>query len=171
MSSSKQGFWSRFRVTPGMFRYIMNCWPPFLGMRIHIEHIAPDWRHVRMRMKLGIINKNYVGTHFGGGLFTMTDPYYMIMMMHQLGSGYLVWDKTAKIDFVSPGRGTVYADFRLSQEQVDEVLQMTAGGGKFEPVYAVDVVDAGGKVVAHVEKTLYIRKKMEKAAEKPKSVA
>jgi len=174
MSSSKQGFWSRFRVTPNMFRHVMNCWPPFIGMRIHIEKITPDWRHVRMRMKLGFSNKNYVGTHFGGGLFTMTDPYYMIMMMHQLGSGYVVWDKSARIDFVSPGRTTVYADFYLTQEQVDEVKQMTADGSKFEPTYAVDVVGTDGKVVARVEKTLYIRKKVAKvdnAAEKPKSVA
>ncbi len=174
MSSSKQGFWSRFRVTPGMFRVVMNCWPPFIGMRIHIEHIAPDWRHVRMRMKLGFSNKNYVGTHFGGGLFAMADPYYMIMMMHQLDSGYVVWDKSARIDFVSPGRTTVYADFHLTQEQVDEVKQMTADGSKFEPTYAVDVVGTDGRVVARVEKTLYIRKKVAKvdnAAEKPKSVA
>jgi acyl-coenzyme A thioesterase PaaI-like protein len=171
MSSNKQGFYSRFRVTPNMFRHFMNCWPPFIGMRIHIEHIAPDWRYVRMRMKLGMRNKNYVGTHFGGGLFTMTDPYFMIMMMHQLGSGYLVWDKSAKIDFVSPGRTTVYADFRYSEAQIEEVKRMTADGKKFEPTYAVDVVDTEGKVVARVEKTLYIRLKKDKLAEKPQSGA
>ena len=141
----------------------MNWWPPFLGMRIHIEHISPDWRQVRMRMKLGWRNRNYVGTHFGGGLFTMTDPYFMIMMMHQLDNRYLVWDKSARIDFVSPGRTTVYANFRLTAEQIEEVRHKTASGGKFEPTYSVDVVDAAGTVVAHVEKTLYIRKKPEKS--------
>lgn len=162
MSSHKQGFFSRFRITPTLFRHLMNWWPPFLGMRIHIEHISPDWRHVRMRMKLGFTNKNYVGSHFGGGLFTMTDPYYMIMMMHQLDSSYLVWDKSAKIDFLAPGRTTVHADFHLSEEQIEEVRQRTAGGEKFEPIYAVDIIDAEGKVVARMEKTLYIRKKKEK---------
>ena len=167
MSSSKQGFYSRFRISPGMFRHLMNWWPPFIGMRIHIEHISPDWRHVRIRMKLGWGNKNYVGSHFGGGLFTMTDPYYMIMMMHQLGNGYLVWDKSARIDYVAPGRTTVHADFRLTGQQIEEVRQKTAGGEKFEPTYSIDVVDTSGKVVAHIEKTLYIRKK----AEKPRAVA
>ena len=171
MSSSEQGFWSRIRVGPGFFRVVMNCWPPFLGMRIHIERIAPDWRHVRMRMKLSLTNQNFVGTQFGGGLFAMTDPYYMIMMMHQLGTGYVVWDKSARIDFVSPGRTTVYADFHLSQEQIDEALRMTADGAKFEPTYTIDVLDTEGKVVAHVEKTLHIRKKRENPAEKPKAVA
>ena len=162
MSSSKQGFWSRLQVSPAMFRHVMNCWPPFLGLRIHIERIAPDWRHVRMRMKLGLRNRNYVGSHFGGGLFCMTDPYYMIMMMNQLGRDYVVWDKSAKIDFIAPGRTTVYADFHLTQEQVDEVLARTAEGQKYEPTYAVDVVDVEGKRIARVEKTLYIRRKPEK---------
>jgi len=171
MSSSKQGLWSRLKVSPGMFRLFMNCWPPFLGLRIHVERIAADWRHVRMRMKLSLRNRNYVGSHFGGGLFAMTDPYFMIMMLHQLGTGYVVWDKSARIDFVAPGRTTVYADFHLTQAQIDEVLRMTAEGQKFEPTYSVDVVDTAGKIIARVEKTLYIRKKMENTTEKPKSVA
>ncbi len=167
MSSSKQGFYSRFRITPGMFRLLMNCWPPFIGMRIHLEYIAVDWRHVRVRMKLGWRNRNYVGSHFGGGLFTMTDPYFMIMMMHQLDGSYLVWDKAARIEFIAPGRTTVYADLRYSAEQIAEVKQKTAGGEKFEPTYSVEVLDTAGKVVARVEKTLFIRKK----PEKPRAVA
>lgn len=151
------------QVSPSLFRHVMNCWPPFIGMRIHVEYIAPDWRHVRMRMKLGLRNRNYVGSHFGAGLFTMTDPYYMIMMMHQLGKEYVVWDKSAKIDFIAPGRTTVYADFHLTAEQVAEAIAQTDGGQKFEPTYLVDIVDPDGKIIAHVEKTLYIRRKPEKS--------
>lgn len=162
MSSGSQGFWSRLQISPAAFRHVMNCWPPFIGMRIHIEHIAPDWRHVRMRMKLGLRNRNYVGSHFGGGLFAMTDPYFMIMMMHQLGGEYVVWDKSARIDFIAPGRTTVYADFRLSGEQIEEARTRTIGGEKFEPTYSVEVMDAEGKRIARVEKTLYIRRKPEK---------
>ena len=163
MSSSKQGFYSRFQMSPNVFRRVMNFWPPFIGLRIHIEHISPDWRHVRMRMKLGLRNKNYVGSHFGGGLFAMVDPFYMIMMMHQLGSDYLVWDKSARIEFIAPGRTTVYADFRLNDEQLNDVKARTANGEKYEPAYAVDIVDTAGKLVARMEKTLYIRKKKEKS--------
>ena len=43
-------------------------------------------------MKLSLRNQNYVGSHFGGGLFSMTDPFYMLMLMNVLGSEYLVWD-------------------------------------------------------------------------------
>ncbi len=131
MSSSKQGFYSKFVMSLRLFRYFMNCWPPFIGMRIHIEHISDDWQTLRMRMKLGLGNKNFVGFHFGGGLFAMVDPLYMVMPMHLLSRDYLVWDKSAKIDFVTPARGTVYAHFSISNAMLDEIKAKTAGGEKF----------------------------------------
>ncbi len=159
MSSSQQGFYSKFALSPRWFRYLMNCWPPFIGMRIHIEHISDDWQTLRMRMKLGLRNKNFVGSHFGGGLFAMVDPFYMVMLMHLLGRDYLVWDKSASIDFVVPGRGTVYAHFHVSDDMLAEIKAKTANGEKFEPTYQIEVVDAAGKVVAKVAKTLYIRQR------------
>lgn len=145
----------------------MNLWPPFWGMRIHIEEIAPDWRYLRMRMKLSFMNKNYVGTHFGGGMFAMTDPFYMLMLMNLLGRDYLVWDKSAKIEFLKPGRSTVYAHFRITDEMLASVREATAGGGKHEPTWTVDVVDAERNVIARVEKTLYIRLKSPPPVEMP----
>jgi acyl-coenzyme A thioesterase PaaI-like protein len=159
MSSSKQGFYSRLTLAPSVFRVIMNCWPPFLGTRIHIESIAPDWRTLRMRMKLSMRNKNYVGSHFGGGLFAMVDPFYMVMLMNILGRDYLVWDKAATIEFVAPGRTTVYADFHITDQMLSEIYQHTASGEKFEPTYLIEILDAQGKRVARVSKTIYIRKK------------
>jgi acyl-coenzyme A thioesterase PaaI-like protein len=144
-----------------MLRHLMNAWPPFVGMRIHVEKISPDWRHVRIRMKLGLLNRNFVGTHFGGALFAMVDPFCMIPMMQVLGKDYLVWDKAGRIDFIAPGRGTVHADIHLTDEQVAQARAKTAEGEKFEPTYTTDIVNAKGEVVARVEKTLYIRKRRE----------
>jgi acyl-coenzyme A thioesterase PaaI-like protein len=164
MSSSKQGFYSRLRLGPRGFRHLMNLWPPFLALRIHIMRIDPDWRHVSIRMKLSLLNKNYVGTHFGGGLFAMSDPFYMLMLMNILGRDYLVWDKSTHIQFLRPGRGTVHAHFRLSDAQLNEVREQTAGGEKFEPTWRVDIIDESGEIVAAVDKTLYIRRKPKKTA-------
>lgn len=136
----------------------MNCWPPFWGTRIHIEEIASDWRYVRTRMKLSKRNKNYVGSHFGGGIFAMTDPFYMVALKNILGDAYLVWDKAATINYVQPGRTTVYAEFEISDAQLAEIYARTADGEKFEPVYQVDVVDTDRQLIARVQKTLYIRK-------------
>ena len=108
---------------------------------------------------MGLLNRNYVGTHFGGSMFAMADPFHMVLMMHVLGSEYIVWDKAGSIRFIKPGRGTLVAEFEVTQAMVDEAIAKTADGGKFEPTYAVDLKDGQGAVVATVEKTLYIRKK------------
>jgi acyl-coenzyme A thioesterase PaaI-like protein len=157
--SSKQGFYSRLNVTPNMLRMFMNIWPPFLGMRIHIERIAPDWRSVRVRMKLSLRNKNYVGTHFGGALFSMTDPFYMLMLMNLLGKDYLVWDQSSNITFIAPGRGTVFAQFEVTPAMLDDIAANTQNAEKYLPTYAVTVVDEQNKPVAEIKKTLYIRRR------------
>ena len=115
-------------------------------------------------MKLSLRNQNYVGSHFGGGLFAMTDPFYMLMLMNVLGRDNVVWDKSANIQFVSPGRGTVFAHFTLTDERLAEIREKTAGGEKFEPTYRINVVDADDKIVAIVDKTIYIRRKLTKAS-------
>ena len=110
-------------------------------------------------MKLRWYNRNYVGTHFGGSLAAMTDPFYMLMLIHILGSEYIVWDKTSTIDFIAPGRGTVTARFRLKDDQIAAIKNETADGKAYFPALSVDIVNESGEVVACVNKKLYVRKK------------
>jgi acyl-coenzyme A thioesterase PaaI-like protein len=137
----------------------MKWWPPFLGAGIRLRSMADDFREAVVELKLGRLNRNAVGTHFGGSLYAMTDPFFAIMLMHNLGSDYLVWDKSASIEYVAPGRGTVSAHFRLSGERIDEIKAQAAGGEKVLPQFAVDVKDEAGGMVARVYKTLYVRLK------------
>ena len=159
MASSTQGFFSRRAFGSTGLRILMNIWSPFRGMGVKVREISPDFRRVVVEMRLKLLNRNYVGTHFGGSLFAMADPFHMIMMMRNLGPGYIVWDKSGSVRFVKPGKGTVRAEFELTQAMVDEAIAKTVDGEKFEPTYAVEVKDREGAVVATVEKTLYIRKK------------
>ena len=140
-------------------RWAMNFYPPYLGAGVRIQHIAGDFREVRVKMGLGWYNRNYVGTQFGGSLYSMTDPFFMLMVMENLGSDYIVWDKAASIDFIAPGKGPVYADFRIDEALLDEIRQYTAGGDKYLPQLHVDVHDGDGTLVARVHKTLYVRLK------------
>lgn len=140
-------------------RWAMNFYPPYLGAGVRIQHIAGDFREVRVKMGLGWYNRNYVGTQFGGSLYSMTDPFFMLMVMENLGSDYIVWDKAASIDFIAPGKGPVYADFRIDEALLDEIRQHTAGGDKYLPQLHVDVHDGDGTLVARVHKTLYVRLK------------
>lgn len=155
----KQGFMRNVKLSAGTLRLLMNLWPPFIGAGIHVERLAPDYREAVVRMRLGLLNRNYMGTHFGGSLFAMTDPFFALLVMHNLGRDYVVWDKASSIDYKLPGRGTVRASFRITTEQVEDILQATAGGQKYEPTFAVDVVNRHGEVVATVEKTIYVRRK------------
>ena len=144
---------------PRVLRFGMNLWPPFLGAGIRVRSIASDWSEVVVALRQGLLNRNYVGTHYGGSLFSMTDPFYALMLMHLLGERYLVWDMAASIEFVSPGRGTVTARFVLLPERVDEIRADAASGAKVLPEFDVDVRDAAGDVVARVHKVLYVRLK------------
>jgi len=140
-------------------RLLMNLWPPFRGPGIRVREISPDFRRVTVDLRMGVFNRNYVGTHFGGSLFAMTDPFFMILMMRHLGSTHIVWDKAGSVRFLKPARGTVTARIELAESDVEEARARTASGEKYEPTFSVDVVDAEGKAVARVEKTLYIRRK------------
>ena len=145
-----------------LLRRGMNMWPPFWGAGIKVKEISQDYRKVVVRLKLGLTNRNSVGVHFGGSLFSMTDPFFMIMIQENLGKGYTVWDQAAKIEFIKPGTGTVKAIFEISQEQIDEVLNAAQSGEKVLRDYVVEVKSAEGELVCRVTKTIYIRKKRPK---------
>jgi len=136
----------------------INIWPPIMGAGIRVKW-SPDRKSVDVEMKLRFWNRNYVGTHYGGSLYSMTDPFYMLMLMENLGPGYIVWDKAASIRFRNPGKGRVKAEFRLSDEQLDEIRAKLKTQDKYEPTFSVEVKDDTGQVIAEVQKVLHIRRK------------
>lgn len=143
-----------------LFRWLLNIYPPYLGAGVRVRRVAPDFREVVVEMPLRFFNRNYVGTHFGGSLYAMVDPFYMLMLIKNLGPDYIVWDKAANIDFVKPGRGTVRAHFQLEDKVIQEIKERVKNGGKYLPTFTVQVTDSQGDVVAVVEKVLYVRKKV-----------
>ena len=140
-------------------RMRLNFYAPFLGAGIRVKRLVPGWKEIDVEMKLRWWNANYVGTHYGGSLYSMTDPFFMVMLIENLGKDYIVWDKSASIRFKKPGRGTVFAKFRLTDEQIGEIKQALATEKKIERVFAVEVKDESGAVIAEVEKLLHIRRK------------
>lgn len=143
--------------TPSGLRRMMNVWPPFLFTGIRVEQIGPAFRYVRVRLRHSLFTSNYVGTHFGGSLFAMTDPFWMLMVMHNLGPEYVVWDAAAEIRFRRPAKRAVTATFELDEAVLDELRQAVARGGRLLRWFEVDVVDPEGQIVAQVRKQLYVR--------------
>ena len=142
-------------------RLFLNLWPPLLGAGIRIKRYAPDWTEIDVEMKLRRWNQNYVGTHYGGSLYSMADPFFMLMLIENLGKDYIVWDKAATIRFKKPGRSTVFASFRLSDQQIREIKEALNHQPKIERTFTVEIKDESDIVIAEVEKLLHIRKKDE----------
>ncbi|GJM10191.1 MAG: DUF4442 domain-containing protein [Lysobacteraceae bacterium] len=145
-----------------LFRLVMNAYPPYLGTGVWVKRVSPDYRELDVELGLHWYNRNWVGTHFGGNLCAMADPFYMLMLIPILGRDYIVWDKASCIDFVRPGRGRVYAEFRVTDQMLDQIKAATAEGEKYEPKYPVNIHDGNGECIARVEKTMYIRRKRER---------
>lgn len=152
------------RLGTARFLRLMSLYPPFLGAGVRVRSVAPDLGRIEVELALTRWNRNYVGTHFGGSLYAMCDPFFMLMLMERLGPGYVVWDRAAAIEFLRPGRGVVRATFAIDPARVEEIRAAAAGGEKVLPRFEVAVVDAGGQVVARVEKTLYVRRRPASAA-------
>jgi Domain of unknown function (DUF4442) len=146
-------------MTADKLKRRIRFYPPYLGAGVRVTHVSDDFRTVKVEMPLRFYNKNYVGTHFGGSLYAMCDPFYMLMLINILGPGYIVWDKAASIRFKKPGKGLVKATFTISEEEIAIIRAAADSQPKVEPEFHVAVTDAEGDVVAQIDKLLYVRKK------------
>ena len=146
-------------LTPSVAKFLLNSWPPFWGAGIKITEISQDFRQVNVKLKLRWWNKNANRTQYGGSIFSLTDPIYALMLMRILGHQYYVWDKQAIINFIKPGTTDLFAEFVISQGQLDAILQQTVTGDKYFPIFDIHIKNAQGEVVSQVQRTLYVRKK------------
>ena len=151
--------WAQLTSDPRATMIGMNVWPPFAGAGIQVRHIGADWRTATVVLRHLPWTRNYVGTAYGGSLFSMADPFFMILTLRSLGPGYVVWDKAGEIDYVSPGRGTVTAHFEVTDADLDEIRAEVEARGKALKWYSVDLVADDGTVVARVRKQVYVRRK------------
>ena len=140
-------------------RWKFNIFPAYRGTGGRVTYIADDFREVRVKIPLNWRTRNYVGTIYGGSIYGAIDPIYMLMLIRVLGRDYVVWDKAAKIKFRKPGKSTLFADFSLSESEIDEIKQLAETARSVDRVYDVELKDKDGVVHAVIEKTLYIAKK------------
>jgi acyl-coenzyme A thioesterase PaaI-like protein len=137
----------------------MSLWPPFRGAGVRVRHIAPDWREAHVELKFGLLNRNYVGTHFGGSLYAMTDPFYMLMLIHLLGPDYVVNHKGGRIEYLAPARGRVTTILRIQDADLEAIRTRVTASGKDAPEFGAEIRDAGGGLVARAVHTLSVRRR------------
>lgn len=153
--------YTKLKLSPATLKFVLNwAFPPWMGAGVRIQELSNDFKYAKVVMPLRIYNRNYVGTHFGGSLYSMCDPVYMLQLLNILGSEFIVWDMAASIKYNKPGRGAVYADFVIHDELIAS-LKMLAAGEKKVIDLPVEVKDHDYDVVATIIKTLYIKRKQE----------
>lgn len=145
-------------MRPWVIRF-MSFWPPFIGAGVRVKKVAPNFDYIDVEMKLRFWNANYVGTHFGGSMYSMTDPFIMLILIQKLGRDYIVWDKSATIRFKKPGKGRIRARFSVTEDELKSIVEQAAAFYKVEPVFVVQLFDEQNEVVAEVDKVLYVRRK------------
>lgn len=140
-------------------RFKFNLFPAYRGSGARILYISEDYREIKIKIPFNWRTKNYVGTIYGGSMYSGIDPIYMVMLIRNLGKDYIVWDKSAKIRFKKPGKETLFADFKITEEDLDEIKAQLESSKSIDKIYIVELKDKTGAVYCVVEKTLYIARK------------
>ncbi len=152
-------------------RHAFNLFPAYFGTGGRVTYIAEDWREVRVEIPRSLRTRNYVGTIFGGSMYGAVDPFFMLMLMRNLGRGYVVWDKAAAIRFRRPGRSTLRATFTLTAAELAAIRAALETERSVDRTYAVELTDRDGTVCAVVEKTECVRRVEADPAGRPGSSA
>ncbi|QEV99544.1 DUF4442 domain-containing protein [Microbacterium caowuchunii] len=147
------------RITPRRLARGMSLWAPNLFSGIRVKRFAEDWTSATVELHVNLLTRNYVKTAFGGSMSAMTDPYFFMLVMHQLGRDYVVWDTRGEIEFVKPGRGILTAQFVVPREKTEELRERARGGAKVLEWFETAITDADGDVVARVRREVYVREK------------
>ena len=150
------------KITPKLFKRMLNLYPPYIGAGVKVTYISVDWKELHVSMSLRWFNRNAVGTHFGGSLYSMIDPHLMLLLMKLLGKQYLVWDKTADIEFIKASKKKVTSVIKIKNKDIEDIKTKTDNGDKYLPSFIVEIRDEDNDLVARIKKTIYVRKKQQK---------
>lgn len=137
----------------------ISLWPPFLFSGIRVVEVDSNVETITVRLKSYFWNRNYFGTHFGGSLYSMCDPFFVFLATHKLAKEHIIWDKAASINFIKATNATVYAKFTMPQSVCDEIAEAAKHQFSVLRSFQVQVLSETGELIAEVEKELYIRRK------------
>jgi hypothetical protein len=149
-------------MSPAMLMRLIGFWPPMFFSGIHVRSYDRALRNAEIELRLTFWNHNAAGTQFGGSIYSMTDPFYPLMLMANLGPGYAIWDEAAQIEFIAPGTTSLRAKFHLSEDMLTEIRSATAGDRKYLAKFIVSITDLHGRLIATVTKVIYVRPRQAK---------
>jgi len=137
----------------------VNWYPPYLGMGIRVASCSEDFTRFEVELRQTWYNRNLFGTHFGGCLYAMCDPFFVFVLAMNLGRNYIVWDQSAGIRFLKPASGTITGVFEVPLPRIEEIRREVDELGRNRYHFETDLVNAQGEAVARVSKEVYVRAK------------
>ena len=140
-------------------RILFNYFPMFWSTGAKMTYLAADFKEIHIKLPLSWRTRNYVGTIFGGSMFSATDVLYFLLVVKNIGKDYIVWDKASSIRFKKPGKGTLYTKAVISDEEIEIIKTELLNIDKIDRVYYLDLIDEAGDICASVEKTIHIQNK------------
>ncbi|KTD66349.1 DUF4442 domain-containing protein [Legionella spiritensis] len=146
------------KLSARQLRWLLNAWPPFWGAGIKVEHISADFSLIRVSLAFRWYNKNYMRVQYGGSLYSMTDPFFVLILIKKLGPDYIAWDKHAEIKYIKPGKSRVYAEFTITEQQITDIKNAAEHHEKTLPVFHTTIYDQHKEAVASVKKTVYVKR-------------
>jgi hypothetical protein len=155
-----------------IYKYGFNLSPMYRRSTGRIYEVSEDLHSVKVKIQLSYKNSNYVGSIFGGSLFSATDPIFMIQLMNILGTDYVVWDKAATIKFKRPAKETCYVDFVFTDDEIEIIKKDVAENKEIDLIKNIKLTNKENSIVfAEVLKTIYVAdKEYYKEKRKKKSV-
>lgn len=140
------------------FKKAINLYSPFWGSGIKVLNYNKEKQQINVQLKMNFFNKGYMGTHFGGSLYSMCDPFYVYLLMKSLGSSYMVWDKRAEIEYIKRNNNSVFAKFEVSENDIETIKSQLSKQKKIDYSFTINVTDSKENTIALVKKTIYVRK-------------
>ena len=104
-----------------LFRVGFNLSPMYRRSCGRVIFVSPDLLEIQVRLRYSYRNKNYVGSIFGGSLFSSVDPFPMVQLINIINEDFIIWDKSARIQFRKPAYQDLYANFSYSKEELEQL--------------------------------------------------
>lgn len=158
-------------LTPKQLALGLRVYPPYLGAGIWVKEIASDWSRAVVVLRTGLLNMNVNGTAFGGSLQSMTDAFFPLLLMPQLGGAHTVWDSASEVHFKRPGRKRVTGVFEMPADRVADIRQRAADGQSLREWFDVDLRNDDGELVAAVRRQVHVRRRTDGSRGKKKGLA
>ena len=143
-----------------IFKFGFNNSPMYRRSTAKVIKASEDLLNVRIKLPISYKNRNYVNSIFGGSMFAAVDPIPMVQLINLLDDSYVVWDKSAEIQFKKPAREHLYADFNYSIEELDSIKNKVNQENEIEIIKDTALTNKDRTITyCKVQKTIYIADK------------